>query len=249
LQILQSDGFFQRSVANQFFIAKFVCFRGSERLMDKITLVIVDDHQIVCQGIKAMLATVSDIHIKDCVKDFRELFTTLKLEPSNIAIINLYNPAQEEVETIKQLSRQFPKVRLLIFAMEADDQFILQTIRSGAKGILTKESSRNDLVEAIYTIRNGYDFYDKSITNIILHSYLKRSPENEKEEEKEKLSTREEEVLTLYGEGYTNKEIADKLFISIRTVESHKNNIMKKINLRTTVDMVKFAIRNNYVDL
>jgi two-component system response regulator NreC len=229
-------------------ICKFVTVRGKSVMMDIIAVVLVDDHQIVCQGIKALLQGVNDIVVREVVKNINELEVQLKVSSMHVALINLYNPSAEDLEKIKRIATHFPKVRLLIFALEADEHFILQTIRAGAKGILTRESSRNELVEAIYTVRNGYDFYDKTITNIILHSYLKRNSNNE-EEKKEKLSQREEEVLTLYGEGFTNKEIADKLFISIRTVETHKNNIMKKINLRTTVDMVKFAIRNNYVDL
>ncbi len=107
------------------------------------------------------------------------------------------------------------------------------------------------MLEAIYTLRNGYDFYAKTITNLILRDYLE-DPEQKEEarlEREKSLSSREMEVLKLFAQSFTNKEIADTLFISIRTVESHKNNIMRKINLKTTVDMVKFAIRNNLVDL
>jgi len=217
--------------------------------MDKITVVIVDNHQIVCQGIKSLLASVSDISIRDTIKNLKDLSAYLRAGQTNVALINLYNPSDTDLEYIKEVTSHFPKVRLLILAMDADENFFLKTIRAGAKGMLTKESNRNELVEAIYTVRSGYDYFDKSITNIILNSYLHKTPLHSDVTKKESLSQREEEVLTLYGEGFTNKEIADKLFISIRTVESHKNNIMKKINLRTTVDMVKFAIRNNYVDL
>jgi two-component system response regulator NreC len=124
-------------------------------------------------------------------------------------------------------------------------------IRAGAKGHLTSDTDRDEMVEAIFTLRNGYDFYAKTITNLILRNYLEEA-ENKlesKREREQKLSTRELEVLKLFAESHTNKEIADKLFISVRTVESHKNNIMQKLNLKTMVDMVKFAIRNNLVDL
>ena len=217
--------------------------------MDKITVVIVDNHQIVCQGIKSLLASVNDISIRDTIKNLKNLSAYLRSSQTNVALINLYCPSDTDLEYIQDITSHFPKVRLLILAMNADEKFFLKTIRAGAKGMLTKESSRNELVEAIYTVRSGYDYFDKSITNIILNSYLHKIPLNSDNSKKESLSQREEEVLTLYAEGFTNMEIADKLFISIRTVESHKNNIMKKINLRTTVDMVKFAIRNNYVDL
>ncbi|MCL2511644.1 MAG: response regulator transcription factor, partial [Bacteroidales bacterium] len=115
------------------------------------------------------------------------------------------------------------------------------------KGYLSKDTTRAELLEAIYTLRNGFDYYGKSITNILLRGYLNQT--SSKEEEQPELSAREIEVLRLLGDGMTNQEIADKLFVSIRTVESHKSNIMRKINLRTTVDLVKFAIRNSYIDV
>jgi DNA-binding NarL/FixJ family response regulator len=127
------------------------------------------------------------------------------------------------------------------------ENFIFKMIKAGAKGHLTSDTNRDEIVEAIYTLRNGYDFYAKAITNMILRNYLDDG--NGKAEREKNLSTREMEVLKLFAQSHTNKEIADKLFISVRTVESHKNNIMRKINLKTTVDMVKFAIRNNIVDL
>ena len=116
--------------------------------------------------------------------------------------------------------------------------------------MLSNQTGRNEIVEAIYTLRNGYEYLGKSITNLILNSYLNRSVTGKSMQNgMAQLSLRELEALKLFGEGMTNQEIADRLFISIRTVESHKTNVMKKINLRTTVDLVKFAIRNNIVEV
>jgi len=126
------------------------------------------------------------------------------------------------------------------------ESFVLKTIKAGAKGYLSKDTTRAELLEAIYTLRNGFDYYGKSITNILLRGYLNQTATDEEQPE---LSGREIEVLRLIGSGLTNQEIADKIFVSIRTVESHKSNIMRKINLRTTVDLIKFAIRNNYMDV
>ena len=140
----------------------------------------------------------------------------------------------------------------MVLSLSVEEAFILQAIKAGAKGILTKDTNANELIEAVYTLRSGYDYYGKSITQVLLNSYLKKANQNENEDFNKQLKTlseREMDVLKLFAESFTNQEIADKLFISIRTVESHKNNMMRKINLRTTVDLVKFAIQNNLIQI
>lgn len=127
----------------------------------------------------------------------------------------------------------------MVLNLLVDESFILQAIKAGAKGILTKDTNANELIEAIYTLCSGYDYYSQSITQVLLNSYLKKANRHENEafnKQLKSLSEREREVLKLFAESFTNQEIADKLFITIRPVESHKNNIMRKINLRTTVD-------------
>jgi len=219
--------------------------------MSEIKVFIVDDHQIVCDGIRALLFDVSDIEVIGCAFNLTDLTEKIKGHSIHIALLNIYNPTDEEIEKIRSINRQFPNMNLLILSMDKSKGFILKTLKAGAKGYLTKDTSRSELIEAIYTIRAGYDYYAKQITNIILKNYLcETDPENLLKDQTEKsLSTREIEVLKLFGQSCTNKEIADKLFISVRTVESHKTNVMKKLNLKTTVDLVKFAIKNNIIEI
>lgn len=219
--------------------------------MSNISVFIVDDHQIVCDGIRALLSDVNDIEVMGCAVNLTDLTEKIKGHYIHLILINIYDPTEEEIEKIRSFKREFPNMDLLILSMSKREGFILKTIKAGAKGYLTKDTSRNELIEAIYSIRAGYDYYAKQITNIILKNYLRDTdPEHLLQDQKEKsLSNREMEVLKLFGKSYTNKEIADKLFISIRTVESHKTNVMKKLNLRTTVDLVKFAIKNNIIEI
>ncbi len=213
-----------------------------------IDVIIVDDHKIVCEGIESLLNSCTDIHVAAKVSNIKELTKKLMSIKIHVALINIYVPDEEAINYIKQVRKQHPNLQLLILSMHRNEHFILNTLKLGAKGYLTKDTSRNEMIEAILTLRNGYDYYGKSITNVILRGYLSKTEEEEKNGQNP-LSEREVEILKLFGEGLTNREIADQLFISVRTVESHKNNIMKKINLRTTVDLVKFAIRNNYIDI
>ena len=135
--------------------------------------------------------------------------------------------------------------------MYNSEDFIFNSIKAGAKGYLPKNTTRNELLEAIYAIESGEEFFSESVSKIMVKSYVKRATDDEKIQEKpdEILTTRELEILKLYVEGFINKEIGDKLEISIRTVETHKNHIMRKLGLKSTVEMVKFAIRNKIVEI
>lgn len=215
-----------------------------------IKVVIFDNFKVVCDGIEALIADVSDIQITAKVTGgIKELLNVLSGTLTHVVLCDVYNPDGEALEHIRTIRRQFPKVNILILSMTDRESFVLKTIKAGAKGYLSSDTSRSEILEAVYTVRNGYDYYGKSITNVLLRGYLDKTQKEGEDDQEPELSSREVEVLRLFGEGYTNQEIADKLFISIRTVESHKSNIMRKVNLRTTVDLVKFAIRNNYMDV
>jgi two-component system response regulator NreC len=216
-----------------------------------IKIFIVDDHHVVCEGIQSLLEGVDDIEVVGTATDINQLVEKIKGHYIHVTLINIYDPIDTEIENIRNLKREYPNMNLLILSMSRAKGFILKTLKAGAKGYLTKDTSRSEIVEAIYSIRAGYDYYAKPITNIILKNYLRETdPEHLLQDQKDKsLSTREIEVLKLFGKSLTNKEIADQLFISVRTVESHKTNVMKKLNLRTTVDLVKFAIKNNIIEI
>jgi two-component system response regulator NreC len=186
-----------------------------------------------------------------CVRNLSELLIKLRILPIHVILLSTYEPGDHDIDMIKIIQREHPQIKILILALTVQESFILRTLKAGAKGILSKDADRNELIEAIMTVRNGYDYYSKSISSIILKRYLNQPGSNStiRNQPNSNLSDRELEVLKLFADSYTNQEIADKLFVSIRTVESHKNNIMRKINLKTTVDMVKFAIRNNLIEV
>jgi len=219
--------------------------------MASIRLILIDEHPIVRSGISSLLSDVEEIEVFDSVKNVDAFFDKMKHLPATfiqVVMLDIYSPGDVEIENIKRIKKTYGKINILVMTMYSNEGFILRSIKAGAKGILSNQTSRNEIVEAVYTLRNGYEYLGKTITNIVLDSYLHRSNIDENNDMAQ-LSSRELEVLKLFGEGLTNQEIADKLFISIRTVESHKNNIMKKINLRTTVDLIKFAIRNNIIEI
>ena len=217
--------------------------------MEKIKLILVDDHQLVRTGIANLLSGEPGFEIIGEASESREMFDLLRQLQPDIAVLDIALPGLSGIEITKKLHNDFPGIRILILSMHTSEEFIFNAINSGARGYLPKNTSRRELIEAIYAIHRGEEYFAESISNVILKSYIKKAKSNVTDDENKEnlLSKRELEVLKLFAEGMTNQEIADKLFISIRTVESHKNHIMARLELKTTVDLVKFAIRNNIV--
>jgi DNA-binding NarL/FixJ family response regulator len=217
-------------------------------MSDKIRLGIFDEHKIVQEGICSLLQNIDDINIvlKTGLRD--QLSDFLKSDIVHVLIINIHNFSTQFVNLIMQTAILYPKVRILIISVNNDEEVILKSIKAGAKGFLARDTNREELVQAIYSLRNGHEFFSNSITLLLLNKYIKNLKTDNERADIKSLSSREVEIMKMWGNSNTNKEIADKLFLSVRTVETHKNHIMQKLNLKTSVDMVKFAIRNNIID-
>jgi len=218
-------------------------------MADKIRIGIFDELKITQEGLCALLEPVEDFEITLKVELSEQLFEKLKTEIVNVLIIHVRAFNTEFNNLILQLSAHFPQVKVLVISASHEEETVLKTIKSGAKGFLTRDTSRNDLVEAVFMLRNGHDYFSNSITVLLVNKYVKKLKADDDRIDVRSLSTREIEIMKMWGNSYTNKEIADKLFLSVRTVETHKNHIMQKLNLKTSVDMVKFAIRNNIIEL
>ena len=219
--------------------------------MNKIVVGIFDEHAIVQEALCALLATCEDFEPIALSTDKAHLLEQLKKNGVNILIINMHTLDIAILNLVNQLNLSYPKSKILILTHTNKEEIIIKTIKAGAKGLLDKEASKNEFAEAIYTLRNGYDYYSKSIAHLLLNKYLNKMKTKEMPHDPgiDGLSLRQIEILKLWGNNHSNKEIADKLFISVRTVESHKNHIMQKLNFKTTVDMIKFGIKNNLIEI
>ena len=218
--------------------------------MERIKVILVDDHQIVRDGIKSLITDDPNINIITEASSAEELRDKLETYRPDVILMDINLPDATGIELTKELKESKPEIKVLILSMHMGEDFIVNAIEAGAKGYLPKTTSKKELILAINTISKGEDYFNESISNILIKSYVKRAQTPKKEEEKIiDLTRREKEIITLFALGMSNKEIADKLFISIRTVESHKNNIMNKLELKSTVDLVKFALKNNYIAL
>lgn len=216
-----------------------------------IDIAIFDEHRLALEGLQGLLSGTSDFRVVLSCDDRNVLAEKLKAIQVHVLLLNMHDISVRNLNLIVQLNISNPKLKILIISVIDSEEIVLKTIKAGAKGFLGKDSDRNSLLEAIYTLRNGHDYYSKSITHLLLNRYISslKTDDLSQNANLESLSSRQIEILKLWGESYSNQEIADRFFISVRTVESHKNHIMQKLNLKSTVDMVKFAIKNNIIEI
>jgi DNA-binding NarL/FixJ family response regulator len=216
--------------------------------MKPIKLILADDHQLFRDGIKSLLEDIADIQVIGEASNGAELLKMLpSLEPQ-IVILDITMPDISGIEITKTIQNDYPQISVLILSMHNEEEFIINAIKSGAKGYLPKDIDKTELLQAINTIHEGEEYFSKDISEVFLKNFIRRTKVG-LEGDHPILTTREIEVVKLVSEGYKNQEIAEKLFISVRTVDAHKNNIIKKLKLKSTVDIVKFAIKNNLIKL
>lgn len=216
-----------------------------------INIGLYDEHKLSLEASSKLINEIEDFEVVMLCSDRSVLKTKMKTQPVNVLLLTMHDLSAKNLNLIVQLNISFPKTRILIVSLVSSEEMIMKAIKSGAKGFLSRESEFADLVEAIYTLRNGHDYFSKSITQLLLNRYISNLKDDEEDRKSElsSLSARQIEILKLWGNSYSNQEIAEKLFISVRTVESHKNHIMQKLNLKSTVDLVKFGIKNNIIDI
>ncbi|HLO92058.1 MAG TPA: response regulator transcription factor [Lentimicrobium sp.] len=214
-----------------------------------IKLFLVDDHTIVLDGIKALLTGQPDIMITGEAANGEALLNLLEHSVPDVILMDISLPGRSGIELCRLVKEQWPAVKVLFLSMYTNEEFVLNAINAGASGYLPKNISQHELLLAIRTIYSGGDYFSGSVSDIILKSYLRKSRETDQKSPLENLSKREIEILGLVAEGLSNSEIADRVFISTRTVESHKNHIMQKLNLKTPVELVKFALKHNIARL
>lgn len=216
-----------------------------------IKIILVDDHLIVRDGIRALLEHEQNIQIVGEAENGKQAISlVMELDP-DIILMDISMPDISGIEVTRQLKEiNKSKVRILILSMYVNEDFVNSAIKAGANGYLPKNTSKDELIKAIKAICEGNDFYGDSVSQIMVNSYLKNvKAKDNQEEQKPSLTKREQEILKLVANGSSNQEIADALFISIRTVESHKNHIMQKLGFNSTIDLIKYALKNKIISL
>jgi two-component system nitrate/nitrite response regulator NarL len=218
-----------------------------------IKIIIVDDHQIIRDGLSNMIQEAEDISLAGCAGDYQQAIELISGTAPDVVITDLSMPGRSGIELIRKIHEQFPGVRILVLSMYVTEDYIFSALKEGAMGYLPKQdTTKAELLKAIHTVYEGSQYFSDSIAQMIARSFshaVKKSTAVDSAKRAHDLTNREREILRLYADGFSNQEISSRLNISVRTVETHKNNIMQKYNFRSTVEMVKFAIRNNLSEI
>ncbi len=219
--------------------------------MEKKKIIIVDDHAIVRQGIKALLSFFDDILIIGDVASYDELEKLLLSDLPDILLLDIEIPDKDGIEIAKIMQEKYPEIKKIILSAYINSDNISDAVEAGVVSILPKDSNEDELYLAINKAFEGEHHYSNYVSDIILKNYLKKENISDNYENTliEALSEREIEIIKAFGEGLSYKEIGNKLNISPRTVESHKSRILTKLELHTIIDLVKFGIKNNLIEL
>lgn len=206
---------------------------------NKLQLLIVDDHQILLDGIEAMLQGIGDFEVIGKCSDGNTALEFLNTNPVDILLTDLYMPKMTGMELTQKVKKKFPNVKVLALSVSYDVSIVHDLIDAGISGFIIKTIGRDELIEAIKAISQGNIYFSREVSNEIL-----RSLSNRTEEEVYHLTEREIEIVKLIAQEFSNAEIANKLCISERTVETHRKNIYRKTNTKTIVGLIKYAVEH-----
>jgi two-component system response regulator NreC len=204
----------------------------------KIGILIADDHTLLRSGIRALLEDEQDMVVVGEANDGREAVRlAAQLKPNVI------------LEATRQIKREHPEINVLVLTMYDHEEYFRQMLEVGASGYIVKKAAANELVAAIRAVYNGEAVLSPAITRLLLEDYLNRDSITKEEDDPNALSSREREVLQLIAEGKTSREIAEILNLSVKTVQSHRTNLMQKLDLHDRGDLIKYAIQKKIIEL
>jgi len=216
--------------------------------MDKIRILLADDHTILRDGIRALLEDQPDMLVVGEAEDGNTAVKmACQLHPDAV-VMDIAMPLLNGLEATRQIRRDCPGVRVLILSMHDNEEYIRQALASGAMGYILKDAAAHDLLNAIRAVHRGESVLSPAITRLVIEDYL-RWGDVQPEDMTNGLSPREREVLQLIAEGYTNKQIAGILSISIKTVQAHRANIMSKLDMHDRSELIKYAIRKKIIEI
>jgi DNA-binding NarL/FixJ family response regulator len=206
------------------------------------TIVLADDHHMVRQGIRALLDVESDFSIVGETGDGLEVVQLVERLRSNVLVLDLMMPGLNGLEITRQVKQRCPQTHVVILSMHTNEAYVMEALRNGAAGYVLNDASVSDLVQAIREVAAGRRYLSPPLSERAIDAYLQKA-KADLLDPYEMLTTREREVLHLAAEGHTNAEMAARLFISPRTVETHRANLMRKLNLQTQTDLIRYALQ------
>ncbi|MCL4501239.1 MAG: response regulator transcription factor [Deltaproteobacteria bacterium] len=212
------------------------------------SILLADDHTMFRRGVRRIIQSINDTEVVGEASDGFELLELLKKTSPHLVIMDISMPNLRGLEATREIKIISPAVKVLILTMHKDKEYLYHAFSAGAEGYLLKEDADSELISAIDTLRRGGTYISPLLSTQLADLFMQKSRPNTEPMTSpgERLTTREREIIKLIAEGKSSKEMADLLFISSRTVQHHRANIMRKLNIKKTADLVKYAIQKGY---
>ena len=213
--------------------------------MKKIQIIIADDHQLFRNGLKILLSSFPEFEVAGEASNGEDFLKLLKTTPADIALMDINMPEMDGIEATRRGLKICPSISIIALSMYGEEEYYYKMVDSGAKGFLLKDSDISEVREAILTVMKGGSYFSQEL----LYHVIQKIKHRELESKSANLSKREKEVLHKICEGLSNQEIADTLFISKRTVDKHRANLLGKTNSKNTASLILFAIKNKLIEI
>jgi DNA-binding NarL/FixJ family response regulator len=215
--------------------------------LKKIRVLLADDHKMIRAGLRLVLEQQADVVVVGEADDGRDAVALAGDLKPDVVVMDVAMPNLNGIEASLQIKQAKPETAIVMLSMHSDEGYILRALRAGAAGYILKDSAEADLVGAVRAVAEGKSFFSPKVSRILLEDYMRKLRKTGAEDSYDLLSAREREILQLVAEGKSSKEIANLLNLSVYTVETHRGNIMQKLNLRGIPELILYAVRKGIV--
>lgn len=218
--------------------------------MDKIKIIITDDHQLVREGVESMLRGVPDIEVIGTVSSGEEAINLARSNKPDVVLMDILMPGMTGIEAARWIKEIDDTIRVIMVTVEISKEYVTAAIKSAVDGYLPKNVSKDILLDAVRSVYKGERYFNEAVKKLIFEDfYTVEKSKNPKKTLPNQLTKREMEVLALVASGKANKEIAEALFISVKTVETHKTHILIKLGLNNNSELIRYALKNNIISV
>jgi DNA-binding NarL/FixJ family response regulator len=215
--------------------------------MKKIRILLADDHKLMRSGLRLLIEQQPDLTVVGEAADGREAVALAKSLRPDVAVMDISMPNLNGIEAAHQITQSHAELAVIVLSMHPDESYVLRALKAGARGYLLKDSAESDLITAVRAVARGKSFFSPAVSKVLLDDYIRKLKRSGAEDAYDLLTPREREVLQLVAEGKSNKDVANLLNLSVYTVETHRANIMQKLNLKGVPELTLYAVRKGII--